>query len=96
MRNVWRLENSGLAQWPDLALMFDVSGYDIASQIAANPGKAVLLRQGGGTYDAVSGVSVVYDAGSGVLAFGCPSGVLSDGIYTVGVASPNGMMIIVL
>ena len=95
MRNVWRLENSGLAQWPDLALMFDVSGYDIASQIAANPGKAVLLRQGGGTYDAVSGVSVVYDAGSGVLAFGCPSGVLLDGIYTVGVASPNGMMIIV-
>ena len=93
--NTWRIEKAALETWPDLALFFDPSGYDIASRVAERPAKVALLKLSNGAFEVVSGVTATYDADSGTLAFGCPTGTLADGVYTVGVADATGMTVII-
>ena len=93
--NTWRIEKASLATWPDLALFFDLSGYDIAAKVAEEPTKVALLRQSGGAFEVVPDVTASYDSATGVLAFGCPSGALSDGVYAVGAANKIGMAVLI-
>ncbi len=75
--------------------MVDLTGYAIASRIAEVPGNAVLLRQNGDAFVVVPGVAPVYDAASGTLMFGCMSGILVDGVYTVGILDNSGLRVII-
>ena len=43
----------------------------------------------------VPGVAPVYDAASGTLMFGCMSGILVDGVYTVGILDNSGLRVII-
>ena len=95
LANTWRIEKVTLAAYPDLALSFDLSGYALASSVAERPAKAALLKLSNGAFEVVPGVTATYDADSGTLAFGCPTGTLADGVYTVGVADATGMTVII-
>ena len=95
LANTWRIEKVTLAAYPDLALSFDLSGYALASSVAERPAKAALLKLSNGAFEVVPGVMATYDADSGTLAFGCPTGTLADGVYTVGVADATGMTVII-
>ena len=95
LSETWRIEKSGFTTWPDVAILVDLTGYAIASRIAEVPGNAVLLRQNGDAFVVVPGVAPVYDAASGTLMFGCMSGILVDGVYTVGILDNSGLRVII-
>jgi hypothetical protein len=95
LANTWRIEKVTLAAYPDLALSFDLSGYALASSVAERPAKAALLKLSNGAFEVVPGVTATYNAASDTLAFGCPTGTLADGVYTVGVADATGMTVII-